>query len=527
MTVRKTHKVLEYRFILASFATLVFCAIVFLQFTPFHSDGDNYFHAFLNDTYVGSTSDSETIDRLLIEARRNVAAEAQGTLFAGANLRIESEEVLFGNVDSDRRVRQNMEEVLRNAETDILSPSYTVKINEYIVNLASEEEAVQLLQAAISRYDESGEFKVSLMEDNGRGFSAQTVQIAKKPDEAVTKSITKTPRAGIAFLSDVGDREFDGVVKELDFDDYDLGIVSMNFAENVEISESYMPKSQLTPLDVAIEEVTKEEEKPSEYTIVSGDTLSGISMKLNIPMETLISLNSDKLKDEHSTLHIDDKLIYTVPEPEVSVERIERVYKEEIYEADVIIIPKDDWYTTKTNVIQQPAAGSRNAIKDEYYINDKLVSETVLKEEVLMEAVPMIMEQGTIIPPTYIKPLSGGYVSSGFGRRKSPGGIGSTYHKGVDWATPTGTSVYASSGGTVASAGWGSGYGYVVYINHPDGRQTRYAHLSKILVSAGQSVAQGQLIARSGSTGNSTGPHLHFEILINGSQVDPLNYVPR
>jgi len=136
-----------------------------------------------------------------------------------------------------------------------------------------------------------------------------------------------------------------------------------------------------------------------------------------------------------------------------------------------------------------------------------------------------IVERGTKIPPTYIKPISGGRLSSGFGRRNAPTRGASTYHKGIDWATPTGTAVMASSAGTVVKAGWGSGYGYVVYINHADGRQTRYGHLSKVLVSTGQTVSQGQKIALSGNTGVSTGPHVHFEILINGSQVNPMGYL--
>ena len=83
----------------------------------------------------------------------------------------------------------------------------------------------------------------------------------------------------------------------------------------------------------------------------------------------------------------------------------------------------------------------------------------------------------------------------------------------------------ASSGGTVTKAGWGSGYGYVVYIKHPGGIETRYAHCSKVLVSAGQTVKQGQKIALSGNTGISTGPHLHFEVRVNGVAVDPFSYL--
>lgn len=269
----------------------------------------------------------------------------------------------------------------------------------------------------------------------------------------------------------------------------------------------------------------KEQETVGEYTIVRGDTLSEISIKVNIPIDKILELNSDKLKDENSTIREGDKLIITVPEPELSVERMEENYYEEIYDAEIIYIDNDDWYTTQTVVHQQPSAGFRKIVADVHYLNDKEVSREILKEEITQEAVAKIVERGTKIPPTYIRPISGGRQTSGFGRRNAPTKGASTYHKGVDWAVPTGTAVYASCGGTVAKAGWGSGYGYVVYIDHEDGRQTRYGHLSKVLVKAGQSVKQGERIALSGNTGVSTGPHLHFEILINGSQVNPLKYL--
>ncbi|WP_436735796.1 peptidoglycan DD-metalloendopeptidase family protein [Streptomyces sp. BBFR102] len=102
------------------------------------------------------------------------------------------------------------------------------------------------------------------------------------------------------------------------------------------------------------------------------------------------------------------------------------------------------------------------------------------------------------------------------------------YHTGVDFPVPTGTSVKAAASGTVVSAGWGGSYGYQVVIKHADGKYSQYAHLSALTVRSGQSVQAGQRIARSGSTGNSTGPHLHFEVRTGpgfGSDVDPLAYL--
>ncbi|MFF3884277.1 transglycosylase family protein [Streptomyces sp. NPDC001914] len=102
------------------------------------------------------------------------------------------------------------------------------------------------------------------------------------------------------------------------------------------------------------------------------------------------------------------------------------------------------------------------------------------------------------------------------------------YHTGVDFPVPTGTSVAAVAAGHVVSSGWGGSFGYQVVIRHADGRYTQYAHLSAISVKAGQSVVAGQRIGRSGSTGNSTGPHLHFEVRTGpgfGSDIDPLAYL--
>ena len=120
-----------------------------------------------------------------------------------------------------------------------------------------------------------------------------------------------------------------------------------------------------------------------------------------------------------------------------------------------------------------------------------------------------------------------GSISSYYGYRTSPGGIGSTFHEGVDIAGDYGTPISATAAGTVTQAGWVGGYGYLVEVKHADGIVTRYGHNSAVLVYEGQHVDQGSMIALMGSTGNSTGPHCHYEVRIHGEAVDPMYFLPQ
>ena len=120
-----------------------------------------------------------------------------------------------------------------------------------------------------------------------------------------------------------------------------------------------------------------------------------------------------------------------------------------------------------------------------------------------------------------------GPISSYYGYRTSPGGIGSSFHEGVDIAGDYGTPISATAAGTVTQAGWVGGYGYLVEVKHADGIVTRYGHNSAVLVYEGQHVDQGSMIALMGSTGNSTGPHCHYEVRIHGEAVDPMYFLPQ
>lgn len=130
----------------------------------------------------------------------------------------------------------------------------------------------------------------------------------------------------------------------------------------------------------------------------------------------------------------------------------------------------------------------------------------------------------TSAPGTLAWPVSG-TITSPFGYRRNPFGGGMEFHQGLDIAAPMGTTITAAAAGTVISAGWYGGYGNYILIDHGGGMATGYGHCSQIFVSVGQQVQKGQAIGAVGSTGASTGPHVHFEVRINGKAVDPAPYL--
>ena len=127
---------------------------------------------------------------------------------------------------------------------------------------------------------------------------------------------------------------------------------------------------------------------------------------------------------------------------------------------------------------------------------------------------------------TLLWPTTSTYITSEYGWRSAgeTNGVGTTDHAGIDIGVSAGSNVYAAAAGTVTLAGWYGGYGKCVIISHDNGMTTIYGHLSSVKVKTGQKVNQGKVIALSGNTGNSTGPHLHFEVRINGTPVDPMKY---
>ena len=470
---------------------------------------------------MGTVDSVEKAEQMLVEAREQLAAGHEDLyMIEDLHKEIIGEESIYKQVDDEDAVYSKILKTFKDHQKETMTRAYMVKVNNTTVNLENAHDVDELLTRAISKYDENDEYEVKTEINEDRVMSTLTANLTRRDVEFDEISFD----AGIESVvgKDIAESE---LIEYMDFKDITQGIMNIGFAEEVEVAETYIPKSELVDVDTALSILTEMQEVQQIYDVQPGDTLSAISNKVGISMEELVELNSEYLKDVNSTIRAGQSLIITVPEPELSVLWTRREIVEESYEADIIYIDNDDWYTTKQVTLTEPSAGFRKIVSDVTYKNENAINRNIVKEEILLEAVAKVVERGTKVPPTYIKPISGGSISSGFGRRNSPGGIGSRNHQGVDFAIPSGSTVMASSGGKVSSAGWSGGYGYCVLITHPDGSQTRYAHLSKVLVSAGQTVSQGQKIALSGNTGISTGPHLHFEIILNGTPVNPLNYI--
>ena len=484
-------------------------------FGSFENKNDNYYTLTLNGSEIGKVSSLNEVENILLEEKSKVAAEQEGMTIVKANLDYKAEKKVFATTTSKKELRNNIYEVLKDGTVTFNQKAYTVKINQFTLTLGSMEDVVELLNVAKNKYDTANSYQVELVADSERELNVMTAEITKtKKDVNNSPNVSaSTINAGICTVTD--ELSYGQVTAE---EVYEEGLIDLFFADAVEVVESYVKDDEITPLEEAVNLVTKEKEKNKIYEVQSGDSLSVIAENYNTTVDNLVAIN-ETIESEDSIIRIGDELIVTVPEPELSViTKNEEMYHEE-YKAETQYIDNDSWYTTEQVVRQEGTLGERNVVAVVTNRNGKETNREIIHEDILVAAQPAVIERGTITPPTYIKPISGGRFTSGYKYRWG------RWHKGVDWACPVGTAVKASSGGTVASAGWASGYGYCIKINHADGRQTRYAHLSKILVSPGQKVSQGQKIALSGNTGRSTGPHLHFEILIGGSQVNPLKYM--
>lgn len=456
----------------------------------------------INGEEIGMIDSGQMLNNAMAAARARLTDEKGEIAYLNVEYSLKPVKADEGKLLKEEDLKEAVYEKVKDADSNAKKKAYTIKIGQFTATVASKEEAVMLLEEAKAPYDKYGEFSVELIPDASKELSGYTVRL--------TRGTSFSEEEELAAMAGVSNHVWE------EEEAHNQELLNLNFAQKVEIVETCVAEDQIMAYEDAIASVTKEKEKNKVYEVEPGDCLSIIAEKTETSVDRIVALN--ELSGENAVIHAGDELIVTVPEPELSVV----MEQQSIYEEDftkVEYIDNDSWYTTREEVRQEGTVGRHRVTDRVTYENGVETARSQIAEEILVESQPKIIERGTITPPTYIMPISNGRFTSGFKKRWG------RMHKGIDWACPIGTAVKASCSGTVVQSGWSNGYGYCVTLRHPDGFQTRYGHLKKTLVTVGQKVEQGEKIALSGNTGRSTGPHVHFEIIINGSQVDPFKYL--
>lgn len=306
----------------------------------------------------------------------------------------------------------------------------------------------------------------------------------------------------------------DGVIKDVGYKG------DVEYTKGMYLSDSVMTEK------AAIELLTSSKEKKSVYIAKRGDTAVSIAEQYNMDLAKLEELNPEIKSSCRKGMLVN--VIET--ESYLPIQYVREISPVTFLDYETIEVETSSLNAGTRDVISRGQRGEKLSNIEVTYVDGKeysrkTISSTITKQPVVEKIGIGIYAARPDSPSTVLTgtgefgwPVDGGYISDPF--------LSDRNHKGMDIAASTGTEIYAAADGVVVSAGWNSGgYGYFVQLGHVDGYQTVYGHMSAVLVTEGQEVSRGQLIGEIGSTGNSTGPHCHFEVRHEGICLDPALFV--
>ena len=420
--------------------------------------------------------------------------------------------------------------------------------------------------------------EVQSMENEAVSSKVETVQVEDAlPQEEV---INKVSVAGIQVeeTTEVSSEEKESQKIQRKMNELD-------FNEEVTVRNIYIEKEKILTAEQTKEALLDERLEIVTYELKEGDNIWDIAVKNGTTMDRILEMNP-QIEDE-KTMQIGDQINVEVSKPILSISTTEEAIFKELIPGEIEYVEFSDLYEDETKIYQEGYDGLKQLTVEVTKTNGVEVSRQTIAEKVLKEPKIKVIAYGTkkrpvVTKPTtnsgsstngnsssstnsgsstsgnsssstnsgsstggnsssstnngsgnngttsskpnassgkFIHPLKGaGRLSSGYGSRWG------SFHKGVDYAAPAGTPIYASAAGQVIYSGYNSGgYGKLIIIDHGNGYQTYYAHCSSLYVNVGTNVSQGQHIAAVGSTGDSTGNHIHFEIRKNGTPINPVS----
>jgi murein DD-endopeptidase MepM/ murein hydrolase activator NlpD len=432
------------------------------------------YHVYLGEEYMGTVDDKSLIDEL-----SKSKIEEQKEEYANLNIVVEDIEIIpeqmFRPIFNNKETLLNLEEKL-----DVVVESTELIINDKtIANFNSKEQA----KAALKSY------KLQ--------FVSEDVL-----NEIDNRKATDLPLASLQEGQSL--------------------ILDVTFSEIVSFETKKVSPNKVITAEQGVNLLKKGTLAEEKYKVQEQDVLSEIASNHDLSLEQLFQLNPGFKKD--TLIKPGDELNVTVFKPILHVNVKQEVSNKESISFESEIIEDSSMPKGEQETKQEGQNGERLVNYIIYKENGSEVKRETVSEKILKEPVNEIIVKGTKIIPSrgtgnLAWPAVGGYISSGLGQRWGK------LHKGIDIARPSDPTIKAADNGRVVSAGYSGGYGNKVVINHNNGLITVYAHLDSISVSVGQVVSQGQKLGIMGTTGNSTGVHLHFEVYDNGNLKNPKDYL--
>ncbi|MER2030307.1 MAG: M23 family metallopeptidase [Solibacillus sp.] len=432
------------------------------------------FHVYVADTYVGSVADEATVNEIVEQKEQEASEQYEDlTIDAGADISLIPEQVFT--------VEANEEQTLKNLQEAITvqAKAYSLEVGETVVASVKDRE----------------EFEAVI---DGLKLQFVTQNDLKELQNNATK----------------------GSVPELQKDETRL--VDLTLSTPITGDEVLAEPANIVSAKKAVQLLQTGALEQEVYTVKAGDVLGSIAKAHDLTTAELLKINPTLKAD--TVLQIGEQVNVTVQKPFVTVKAVYE--KKKVEEIDFAKIVKEDETMLKgKKVVKQEGEKGKKEVS--YLITEEngVRTERIQSEaDVVAEPEDRVVVVGTKVIPsvgtgTFAWPAVGGYISSNMGERWG------RYHYGIDIARPTNYTIKASDNGVVKTAGKHATYGNYVVINHKNGFETLYAHLSRIDVQVGQIVEQGSALGQMGSTGRSTGTHLHFEVHKNGKEVNPLSYL--
>ncbi|GAX90812.1 M23 family metallopeptidase [Effusibacillus lacus] len=390
---------------------------------------------------------------------------------------------------------------------DVKDPNF---VYEKISSLGEKLNAtVSLVPIHRNRDHRSNEAEVSLAINDAMNPQASAVMISVDGKDVAAVSDEAAARAVIEQL-------------KAKFASGDSAVKEVKIMQVIDFQTTRVNRDEVRSVDSVVDMLLQTKEKPKKYLVSRGESLWTIAARNQTSVDKLLAANP-QIKNENA-LQEGQEIAINKVEPLVTVETVEEVTRTVPIEFETETRFDDSLNKGVEVVVTEGQAGEKVQKVQIRKKNGKVYAEVVLNEQIIKEKVNKVVRMGTkgatVASGDWVWPVASRTISSPYGEWR-----GRSQHLAVDISAPTGTAVFASNNGRVTYAGWDGAYGNTVRVSHGNGVVSVYAHLSSISVSVGQQVDKGQVIGGVGSTGNSTGPHLHYEVRVNGVPVNPSPYM--